>query len=299
MMRTAARRLRDLATQLAYPGPIPEPSAAAQLDLVLRYQQMLRSGIVLPSLSDIGFQVRSQVDEDGILLYLFALAGMGNRRCIEMCAGAGEQSNTANLILTHGWHGLLVEGDPYLVARGRNFYARHPGSRAFPPIYAHHWITQESVNDLVVEHGFTDDIDLLSFDLDGIDWWIWQALEACSPRVVVVEYQEIIGPDACLTVPYSANFNGYERSETRGMPNYAGASLSAYVTLARRKGYRLVGCNRLCFNAFFVRNDILPDVLPEVSAACCFDHPKAQWGMRERWPEVADMEWVDVRQVLA
>ena len=298
MMRNAARRLRDLSVRLAHPGPTAETSAAAQLGLVFRYRQMLRSGVALPSLRDVGFQARSQVDEDGILLYLFALAGMGERRCIEMCAGAGEQSNTANLILAHGWRSLLVDGDPYLVSRGQQFYACHPGSRAFPPVYAQRWITQESVNAMVEEYGFAGEVDLLSLDLDGIDWWIWQALEVCSPRVVVVEYQEIIGPDACLTVPYAPDFDGYARSVTRGMPNYAGASLGAYVALARRKGYRLVGCNRLCFNAFFVRNDVLPGVLPEVPAASCFDHPKAQWGMRERWPLVADMEWVDVQDVL-
>jgi hypothetical protein len=276
-------------------GPtLDRPDAASQLLLMHAWRGLVSRGDPLPSLREVGFQAYSQADEDGILLYLFALCGMQSRRCVEICAGAGEQSNSANLILAHGWHGLLVEGDAYLVERGRRFFARHPASRPFPPVYARAWVTRDSVNELVESNGFGGEIDLLSLDLDGVDYWIWEALTACRPRVVVVEYQELLGPEARLTVPYSDAFDGYAQSVTRGMPNFAGASLAAYVALGRRKGYRLVGCNRLCFNAFFVRDDVAPDLLPEVPAQACFGHPKAQQSIRERYPLVAHLDWQQV-----
>ncbi|MDP2831941.1 MAG: hypothetical protein Q8Q28_01315 [Pseudomonadota bacterium] len=56
----------------------------------------------------------------------------------------------------------------------------------------------------------------------------------------------------------------------------------------------LVGSQSLGFNAFFVREDIAADLLPEVSAESCLDHPFVRWAMRELLPLVKDREWVEV-----
>jgi len=97
-----------------------------------------------------------------------------------------------------------------------------------------------------------------------------------------------------LTVPYRDDFNAYGYPTTNGMPNFCGASLLAFVKLARVRGYRLVGCNRYGYNAFFVRNPLGTREIPEVSVAECFKHPKVIWGMRERFPTVRDLPWVEV-----
>ena len=62
------------------------------------------------------------------------------------------------------------------------------------------------------------------------------------------------------------------RSHEPGMPEY-GAPLAAFVSLARRKGYRLVGSQMRCFNAFFLRADVGCEVFPEVSIESCLMHP--------------------------
>lgn len=92
----------------------------------------------------------------------------------------------------------------------------------------------------------------MSIDIDGVDYWIWDAITVIKPRVVVLEYQDIIGPDKALTMPYSDDFDASNYPMTLGMPDFCGASLPAFVKLARKKGYRLVGCNRLYYNAFFI-----------------------------------------------
>jgi hypothetical protein len=97
-----------------------------------------------------------------------------------------------------------------------------------------------------------------------------------------------------LTVPYADSFNANDHPTTDGMPNFCGASLAAFTKLARRKGYRLVGCNRYGFNAFFVRADLGVKELPEIPVADCFKHPKVIWGMQHRWPTVKDLPWVEV-----
>jgi hypothetical protein len=267
------------------------PDAGTQLLLTLAYRS--RASEARP-LREYGFSCFSQVDEDGILLYLFAVLGTTNRVCVEICAGDGIECNTANLIVNHGWHGLLVDGIAANVERGRRFYAALPETRIYPPRLVQAWVTRDAVNDLVSSHGFTGEIDLLSLDLDGVDYWIWDALDAIDPRVVVTEYQDILGPERSWTVPYSDEFDASRYPTTDGMPNFAGASLRAFANLAGRKGYRLVGVNRYGFNAFFVRDDVADRIVPAVDVADCFSHPKVVEGMATRFPLVADLPWVEV-----
>jgi hypothetical protein len=156
------------------------------------------------------------------------------------------------------------------------------------------WVTRENVNKLIEANEFGGPIDLLSLDVDGIDYWLWEAIDVVSPRVVVLEYQDILGPERACTVPYKDNFCAYDYPTTNGMPNFAGASLQAFVKLGRRKGFRLVGCNRYGYNAFFIKQGVCENLFPEIQVANCFKHPKVIWGMNERLATARQLPWVDV-----
>jgi hypothetical protein len=266
----------------------------SQIHLGMSYRQMIAAGMPLPKLSDTGFKCYSQCDEDGILLYLISALGISSKLSVEICAGDGSECNSANLIINHNWHGLLVDGNKQLVERGNEYFRKLPQTYVYPPKFVHSWITKSGVNDLVASNGFSGDIGLLSLDLDGVDYWIWEALDAVTPSIVIVEYQDILGPDRNWTVPYSDTFSAAEHPKTQGMPNFAGASLGAFVKLGRRKGYRLVGTNCYGYNAFFIKNGLGDHLLPEVDVSTCFNHPKVVWGMRERFPSVKDLPWVEV-----
>lgn len=287
-----AKKLRSL-TQ-APPGGQICLESAAQLNLKFTYQALAQSKAPLPRLSDVGFKVFSQTDEDGILLYLFSLLKEKNRRCVEICAGNGIECNTANLLIHHGWDGLLLDGNAGRVEEGRAFYRAHPNTYVCPPVFACEWITRDNVNDILSRHGFTGDIDLLSLDMDGMDYWIWKSLETIRPRVVVLEYQDILGPERSVSVPYTDRFNAFEHPTTEGAPNYCGASLMAFTKLAAAKGYRLAGCNNLGFNAFFIRNGEGEDFFPAIPVSDCFQHRKVQQGMTDRFPSVERLPWVEV-----
>lgn len=266
---------------------------AEQVGLALRYRELARSGAELPPLSEVGFRVSSDTDEDGILLYLFAVLGTTDRRFVDIGASSPWGSNTANLIRHHGWTGLLVEADPRTVAATSRAYAHDPDVR-YPPRVAHAFVTVENVNGLLREHGMTGEIDLLSIDIDGMDYWVWEAVEAVTPRVVVIEFQDILGPDRAVTVPYSPGFVRAAHAVNAATNDYVGASLAAMVKLGRRKGYRLVGANSMGFNAFFVRDDVVGELLPEVEPKDCLTHPWNAYGEQVRYPRVAGMEWVEV-----
>ena len=250
---------------------------AMQISLMQRYRELLHLNLPLPALHDVQFRAYSQTTEDGLLLYIFSLIGATTRKTVEICAGTGIECNTANLIINHGWHGLLVDGDERNVEIGRDFYRRCPDTPIWPPDFQQAWITADSVDALVRGRGFAGEIDLLSLDIDGNDYWIWQALECVRPRVVIAEYQNSWGPTRRMTQEYQPDF--VFREAATGL-SICGASLPALVQLGRRKGYRLVGCNRLCFNAVFLRDDVGVDILPTILADECFHHPMAQFNVQ-------------------
>lgn len=298
MVRRLAERVRGflnrpVTQRLDDVVPVTRPGTADQQLLRLAYQSLVREGAALPPLSDVGFKVYSQNEEDGILWFLFSVLGTTNQVSVEICAADGVQCNSANLILNHGWRGLLFDGSDDNIARGREFYARagHPYPGA---TFVSAWITRENINVLISEAGFAGDIDLLILDLDGVDYWILEALNVVRPRVVVVEYQDILGPDRSVTVPYSPSFSAFDHPMTSDFrPNYAGASLRAFVSLARSRGYRLVGTNRNEFNAFFVLDELAEGTLPELSVEDAFS-PQFARDRAERFESVRALEWVEV-----
>lgn len=271
-------------------------SQITQRQLSLHYQFIRDQGMVLPSFEDTGFRVYSQNDEDGLLHYIFSLIGTTNKLCLDVAYAGPHGANTTNLLCNFGWHGLLIEGDRQGVENSRRFFASHDDTKIFLPQIVCSWVTAENINELCRQHDLTGEIDLFSLDMDGVDYWVWKALDAVAPRVVVVEYLDILGPDRAVTVPYQADFVA-SRPENAliGEPyDYFGASLPAFVKLGKEKGYRLVGVNKYGFNAFFVREGIGEEWLPEVAAHTCFSHPKVRKGIKTRYPKVKNMEWVDV-----
>lgn len=294
---TMKRMLKNVLKRLAW--PILEElestlqthlknEAVAQKTLMQQYRLLASKGNEwLPSMRDIGFRKYSQFEEDGILLYIFSLIPPINRTCVEICAGNGRECNTANLIINHGWWGHLFDGNEQNVKAGEAFFSQNKDTFLYPPRYTKVWITAENVNDQIAQSGASGPIDLLSLDLDGMDYWVWKAITVIEPQVVVCETHNPIPPDKALTVPYDPGF--VFESE-----NYRGASLAAMYKLGREKGYRLVGTHRFGFNAFFVRKGVGEAFFPEVDVASCVQDPFSELARRERWPKAKERKWQEV-----
>jgi hypothetical protein len=242
---------------------------AAQLQLYQSYQAMVRRALPLPSICETGYRVFSQFDEDGLLLFLFALIGAKKQLFVDIGGGDGmSSSNCANLAINFGWHGLFVDGDERNIERGRWFYARHQDTWAFPPRFVSAIVTRENINAVIREAGFEGEVDLLSIDIDGNDYWVWDALECIQPRVVIIETHIEFGYHN-IVVPYDPGYRYPGRH-----PDYHGASPVAMVSLAHSKGYRLVGANRFGFNTIYVRNGEGDDLIPEASVEMILRHPR-------------------------
>jgi hypothetical protein len=193
-----------------------------------------------------GFKVYSQGDEDGIIQEIFGRIGETERRFVEFGVGSGIECNSVKL-LVEGWRGLWIEASDDSVAAIRRGMAAFIDERRL--VLRHGKVTAENINALIAEAGFSGEIDLLSIDIDGNDYWVWNALAVIAPRAVVIEYNATLRPPLSLVVPYDANASW-------AGDNYFGASLEALVRLGRRKGYRIVACSFSGVNAFFVRDDL-------------------------------------------
>lgn len=263
---------------------------ASQKSLLLQYATAPASF----TLDDAAFKVFSQSDEDGRLLYIFSKIGTKNRKCVEIACGNGKECISANLIVNHGWEGLLVDGSEGNIAEAEQFYEQCPSTYVWPPIVRQAFVTRGNVNELICSNGFEGEIDLLTIDIDGMDYWIWQAIKVVNPRVVVIECIPWLDDMRACTIPYRDDFNAYAYTTTYGAPDYAGATPAALVKLAKTKGYRLVGFNSYKINMFFIRDDLHHEALPAIDY---IPHLKNAWvrdHAARRRNKVVHLEWVDV-----
>jgi hypothetical protein len=196
-----------------------------------------------------GYKVYSESDEDGIIAEIFRRVGTESRIFFEFGVGDGLANNTLNL-LVGGWRGYWIDGSAEFCAIINREHRDYIGAGRLSVL--NEFITRDSINRQIEKLGIPQEIDLLSIDVDGNDYWIWTAMEAVSPRVVVIEYNATLRPPQRIVMPYKDSYcwNG---------SNYFGASLAALEALGRQKGYALVGCNYTGVNAFFVREDLVTD----------------------------------------
>jgi len=203
---------------------------------------------VYENIHDAEFKVFSQFGDDGILQYLIQQARPERHTFIEFGVQDYSEANTRFLLVNDNWRGLIMDGDvqAMFALRTDGIYWRHDLTAVGA------FITRENVNQLFLDHGFSGEIGLLSIDIDGNDYWVWEAVNSVDPVIVTVEYNSVFGSQHAISVPYDPDFY---RSKAHYSNLYWGVSLKALCILADKKGYAFVGCNSDGNNAHFVRKD--------------------------------------------
>jgi len=256
-----------------------------QRQLFNQYQVWKKEG-KLPAIADTGFRVFSQYEEDGKLLFILSIIGMQNKNFIEIGSDDGINSNCANLALNFGYTGLFLDGNPKAVKRGRKFYAKYPHPWMEDPKFTCDLVKTDNINQLIKDANLKGNIDVLSIDIDGNDYWIWDAITEVSPNIVIIETHIELGMRN-IVVPYDPDYFFPGKH-----PIYHGASPIAMVNLAQRKGYRLVGANDLGFNFIFVKNGMGDNELPEVSIKSVLWHPSVKECFKKFEP-IKDWEFIE------
>lgn len=207
-----------------------------------------------------GYKTYSQNDEDGIIEEIFDRVGTTNKTFIEFGVEDGLECNS-HLLLHKGWNGLWIEGSEDSVNSIRKKFRPVLKNGRLKVINA--FITRDNINDLFQNAGVTGSIDLLSIDVDGNDWYIFDAI--CSkavvcPRVIITEYNGKFPP--------SVNWKmAYDKNHIWPQTDWHGASLKAFEELGLKYGYQLVGTNINGANAFFVKKELCENKFAEPATA--------------------------------
>ena len=290
-LRTPYHKLRNLTERITTDNE--SLSQQIQRNVVTQYLLAKKHGFVLyPTLCESGFRVYSEFEEDGMILYVLAMIGFKNKRVVEMCCGTGRECMAANLIVNNGFEGYLFDGDRTNIELARAFFQSKKECLLYTPVLRHSWITTDNVNNLLIKAGCQGEVDMLSLDIDGNDYWIWQAINAINPRLFVCEIHNMIPGDQSLTIEYQRDFDYRRHAEHE--QDYRGVSLLAMVKLCKAKGYRMIGAHRHGFNVFFLRYDEGTQFFPEVSIEEVQANYWTTFSQNERWPLVKHMPWVKV-----
>jgi len=190
----------------------------------------------------------SQYGEDGVLQAIFEAVGTTSKYLVDIGAGDGIKLSNTRVFLERGWHGARFD-----VGYAADVYQER--------------ITAENVCDILAKYNVPVELDLLSLDIDGIDWYVLRALlRVYSPRVFVCEVNPTIPAEPCVTVVYDPAF-------AFGENNYFGGSLGAFSQLARAHDYMLIYVHE-AINAFFLRRDVATGIV----------HPDVRFETRPSWP---------------
>lgn len=232
------------------------PEIAALHDRLEALQQALgrieaRQTATLPAgaLGEAEFKVFSQWGEDGIIEHLLRHVPLERTVFVEFGVETYREANTRFLLVNRNWSGLVMDGSEANVS----FIRKDPISWRHDLRAKTGFITCDNINDLIASSNIEGDIGILSIDIDGNDYWVWDKISVISPRIVIAEYNSIYGPSAAVSIPYDPAFY---RTDAHYSNLYWGCSLAALAHVAERKGYILVGSNSNGNNAFFVRRDV-------------------------------------------
>ena len=215
----------------------------------------------LTRLNDAEFKVFSQFGEDGIIQHLLSLISIPDRTFVEIGVEDYGEANTRFLLVANKWRSLVIDSN---AAQIRAIQASDLSWRCSLTAQAA-FVTRDNINSLLKDAAIQGDIGLLSIDMDGNDYWVWEALTDASPKIVVCEFNRLFGCQLALTIPYHSDFVSTEAHLSHF---YYGASLPALTILAAKKGYSLVGCTSEGVNAFFVRDDVRNGLKPLTAAEC-------------------------------
>lgn len=186
-------------------------------------------------------KVTSQDGEDGIIEKIFETIGDENysQWCVEFGAWDGKHlSNTYNLIVNQGWNSVLIEGEQDKFQELATTYANYPNVYTFNSMIG--FSDEDNLESILSQTPIPKDFGLISIDIDGCDYYIWESLTTYRPAVVVIEYNP--------TVPNDIIF-----IQDKDMSLNQGSSLLALIDLGKEKGYELVAVTRT--NGIFVLAD--------------------------------------------
>lgn len=259
-MKNLLKNLRDKILYLFAGNSLIEKESQKILMGKILSNQIKNKAFHVDCLRDVEFGIFSQFGDDGIIQWLTQNLDIRNKTFIEFGVEDYSESNTRFLMMNDNWSGFVMDGSELNIKKLRSSYYYWKYDLNSKAVF----IDKDNINNLIKEQAFHKEVGLLHIDLDGIDYYVWDAINVIEPIIVVVEYNSIFGKDRPLSVIYDPGF-------IRNTAHYSGllwgTSIKSLYQLGQEKGYSFIGCNDSGNNAYFIRNDKLNDIVKPVSLA--------------------------------
>jgi hypothetical protein len=227
-----------------------------QINMVKRLYEV-RSNLSVdyrnPDLNSYETKFHSQNGEDGILLELLYRINQIKPGLAVNVGSGGETSNTRLLTASFNFKSLEIDVNKQAIENARKLDRDWTQSSQINNIYLNKYIHPNELSKIVFTNFGDLEVDVISIDIDGLDFWFWKGLDI-SPKIVCVEYNASYGPTKSLTIPNDPTFERFKYSSNGW---HHGASLTALAKLGEQLGYILIGCESNGVNSFFIRKDLL------------------------------------------
>lgn len=178
--------------------------------------------------------ITSQAGEDGIIEKIFEILNIDKGWCVDVGAYGMSKSNTYSLI-AKGWNGILID----MIVGVNRLKRIYKGFNNVNIVCAKVDLDFNNLDRILKESDCPSNIDLLSIDIDGNDYYIWKSLKYYTPTIVIMEFNPVMGLDEYIQ-PVDGN---------------GGTSLTSIYNLGKELGYELIATTTL--NAFFVKRGLL------------------------------------------
>ncbi len=211
-------------------------------DLVYQITASISKNEHANPLNSFGKKCFSQSDEDGITIEIFKrLKNLNSGSFLELGVGDGTENNTL-ILLSLGWKGFWVGGSDLAFDTSSSKKLK----------FFKNWITLENILPIInkgLKHLKVKELDLISVDLDGNDFYIVEKIlnSGFFPKVFILEYNAKFPPP----VKFKINYDPKHKWKN---DDYFGTSLESWNSLLTKHGYRLLCCNsQTGANCFFVK----------------------------------------------
>jgi len=189
----------------------------------------------------------SQNGEDGIIDFLLECMKINSPKFLEIGVEEYLECNTRLIYELRNSNGLIIDQKIDKKKLSNNLELWKGRLKVVEDSINH-----KNINDIINKYGFDKDLDLLSIDIDGIDYWVINELPEKFSKICIAEYNPVFGSKYEITVPNISNFN---RTDYHYSNLCWGTSIKALINLMRKKKFIFLGTNSFKNNAFFVSND--------------------------------------------
>jgi len=187
-----------------------------------------------------GYNIYSQYGEDGIIEHLLNLLNIDKGECCEFGMSGTKYSNTFNLVKNKNWYAVYIERDSHHLENLKQIIVDYNVTLIDKTIEIN---GENSIDSILETTNIKRDFDILSIDVDNIDYHIWYSLTNYTPKIVIIEINPFFKPG----IEYINDGSQFS------------SSFTSTINLGILKGYTLV-C--MTGNLIFVRNDLITFEVP-------------------------------------